>query len=106
MTEVVQESKSITVDITPQTLYKKYIKWVSPILGISSQLEADVLEYICLYGLNSDTHKQLNITLSQLSEVVSSLQGKRLLTLEGKPGDMVNWEMQNISQLKVTFEIA
>lgn len=64
MTEVVQESKSITVDITPQTLYKKYIKWVSPILGISSQLEADVLEYICLYGLNSDTHKQLNITLS------------------------------------------
>lgn len=47
MTEVVQESKSITVDITPQTLYKKYIKWVSPILGISSQLEADALEYIC-----------------------------------------------------------
>lgn len=64
MTEVVQESKSITVDITPQTLYKKYIKWVSPILGISSQLEADVLEYICLYGLNSDTYKRLNITPS------------------------------------------
>lgn len=64
MTEIVQESKSITVDITPQTLYKKYIKWVSPILGISSQLEADALEYICLHGLNSDTYKQLNITPS------------------------------------------
>lgn len=105
MTEVVRESKSITVDITPQTLYKKYIKWVSPILGISSQLEADTLEYICLYGLNSDTYKQLNITPSQLSEVVASLQGKRLLTLDCKPGDMVNWEMQNTSRLKVTFEI-
>lgn len=64
MTEVVQESKSITIDITPQTLYKKYIRWASPILGISSQLEADALEYICLYGLNSDTYKQLNITPS------------------------------------------
>ena len=64
MTEVIQESKSITVDITPQTLYKKYIKWISPILGISSQLEADALEYICLYGLNLDTHKHLNITPS------------------------------------------
>lgn len=64
MTEVVQESKSITIDITPQTLYKKYIKWASPILGINSQLEADALEYICLHGLNSNTYKQLNITPS------------------------------------------
>ena len=105
MTEVIRESKSITVDITPQTLYKKYIKWASPILGISSQLEANVLEHVCLHGLNSNTHEQLNVSPSQLSEAVSSLQGKRLLTSEGKPGDMIDWEIQNISQLKVTFEI-
>ena len=104
MSNLIQETKSFTVNVTPDTFYKWYIKWAFPILGIN-QLEADALEYICLYGLNSDTYKQLNITPSQLAEVVASLQGKRLLTLNGKPGDMVNWEMQNISQLKVTFEI-
>lgn len=104
MSNLIQETKSFTINVTPDTFYKQYIKWVSPILGIN-QSEADALEYICLYGLNSDTYKRLNITPSQLSETVASLQGKRLLTLEGKPEDMVNWEMQNISQLKVTFEI-
>lgn len=105
MSNLIQETKSFTINVTPDIFYKQYIKWASPILGIASQLEADALEYIYLHGLNSDTYKQLNITPSQLSETVASLQSKRLLTLEGKPEDMVNWEMQNISQLKVTFEI-
>ena len=103
MTEVIQESKSITIDITPQTLYKKYIRWASPMLGISSQLEANVLEYVCLHGLNSDAYKQLNLSPSQLSETVSSLQAKDLLTLDGKPGELVNWDIKNGSELKVTF---
>ena len=93
MSNLIQETKSFTVNVTPDTFHKQYIKWVSPILGIN-QLEADTLERICLNKSDEIDKEALLI-----------LQANNLLTSNNKPCEAIQWDKINVSKLKVTFTV-
>lgn len=93
MSNLIQEIKSFTINVTPDTFYKQYIKWVSPILGIN-QSEAYALERICL-NKSDEVDKETLLTL----------QANNLLTSDNKPCEAIQWDKIDVSKLKVTFTV-